>query len=250
MKTISRSGLFLLIVLVFSSTATVYSQPNIRAIRSPRLQKFVNLEAKRMLAVTPNAGLSSSYRIYLAHLRKRGWAGLSLGNHVIYLDYSMVKAGFLGTRGLKRFRMVLAHEIGHDVAGHRVNKAAIASAANVGQAVAQGMSSVPGLGLLTAMIGHSIHGLYSRSAELEADRLGIEYWKQLGWDCKEWVYRFERALETGTGDLHHPPEVRLRQAADLCLPPNERPRIYEKVEQFEAKALDERDKKREDEYDE
>jgi len=243
MKTISRFGLFLLSVLVFSSGASAYRQPNIRAIRSPLLQKFVNLEAKRILAVTPNAGLTSSYRFYLAHLRKRGWAGLSFGNHVIYLDYSMVKAGFLGTRGLKRFRMVLAHEIGHDVAGHRVNKAAIANVFNAGRAVGQGTSSVQGIvGIVVNLIGHVALDLYGRSAELEADRLGIEYWKRLGWNCKEWVYSFERGLDSGAGDYHHPPVVRLRQAADLCLPPNEKPRIDTKVKQYEAKLRDERAK--------
>jgi len=243
MKTISRSGLFLLVALILLSGATT-GRSNIRAIKSPRLQAFVNLEAQRMLAVTPNAGLTNSYRFYLGHGKGKGWAGLSFGNHVIYLDYSVVKAGFMGTRGLKSFRIVLAHEIGHDVAGHRANNAAIANIANAAWVFGQDVGNV------ARLIGQVANELYSRSAELEADRLGIEYWKRLGWDCKEWVYSLERGLEAGIGDFHHPPEVRLRQAADLCLPPNQRRRIYQKVEQFKAKALDERDEKQEDKYDE
>jgi len=238
MKTISRSGLFLLIALVFSSGPTAYGQSKIRVIRSPRLQAFVEREAKRMLAVTPNSRLTSSYRFYLANMN---WAGLSFGNHVIYLDYSMVKAGFLGTRGLTSFRITLAHEIGHDLAGHRANKVAIANMANAAQGYVGNWANV------ARVIANDI---YSRSAELEADRLGIKYWKRLGWDCKEWVYRFERSLRAGTRSYHHLPELRLRQAADLCLPPNERPRIYKKVEQFKAKARDERDEKQEDELEE
>ncbi len=238
MKVINQLGLFLATALFLSSCATA-KLPRIPTYQDSHVQDFVNIEARRILAVTPNANQVNSYRFLLADGKE--WGGMSVGNHVIYIDYNTARAALEGGNGLEQLRITLAHEIGHDVAGHMANQKAIVNSANIAQLIGKGMSYVPGvIGLAGSAIsfisgwgGLATKHLYLRSAELEADRLGIEYWKRLGWDCRLWVYRFEHGLEAGIGDFHHPGGVRLRQAADLCLSAIERQRIYAKSERIE-----------------
>jgi hypothetical protein len=58
---------------------------------------------------------------------------------------------------------------------------------------------------------------YSSSAELQADRKGMEYWQKLGWDCRHWVRLFQNFVKQGYhGDVDHPTVERLNQAVNLC----------------------------------
>jgi predicted Zn-dependent protease len=52
--------------------------------------------------------------------------------------------------------------------------------------------------------------------ELEADKLGMEYFKRLGWPCKVWVDRFRRAAEQYNVSAEHDQKARYGQARQLC----------------------------------
>ncbi len=46
---------------------------------------------------------------------------------------------------------------------------------------------------------------------------------------------FQRHLERGSGDFHHPAAVRVKQAAELCLSPPELQYVLESLEAIEQK---------------
>jgi predicted Zn-dependent protease len=107
-------------------------------------------------------------------------------------------------------RQTLAHEIAHETAGHANRTGATAFNR---AAPADGISSLD-VGLPENVKFHN----YSMDKELEADSIGLQYWKKLGWDCRIWVrilQGFEK--QNYTGDFFHPTDKRLRQARTACL---------------------------------
>jgi len=58
---------------------------------------------------------------------------------------------------------------------------------------------------------------YPTDKKLEADRVGLEYCKRLGWDCRIWVQVLKDfQARNYTGDVFHPTDRRLQQAQNLC----------------------------------
>lgn len=78
-------------------------------------------------------------------------------------------------------RMLIAHELGHIMASHWFT-----------------------------------HVSRQPQKELEADKLGMEYFKRLGWPCKVWVDRFRRAAEQYNVSAEHDQKARYEQARQLC----------------------------------
>ncbi|MBX3702245.1 MAG: M48 family metalloprotease [Steroidobacteraceae bacterium] len=77
---------------------------------------------------------------------------------------------------------VIAHEIGHNVAGHsmaRQRQSLLAGLASAATAILTGM---PALGQLTGEVGTAVIMGHGREAELEADRLGARYLAAAGYD--------------------------------------------------------------------
>jgi len=235
-------GLFLLIALMFSACASTNLQ--IPIVHDPVFQNTINEEGQRIVSVTKNASKSHLYQF---HIAEWGHLGLSVGNHTIYIGHDLAEGP--EPEDLDFLRVILAHEIAHDVLGHKVNRAAIATAKNIGELIGDVIGYAPGIiglagqgvSLISNLGGMVTDQLYSRSAELEADRLGIDFWKRLGWDCSPWVNVFELLLERGPGgggDFTHPTTVRILQAADLCLPLNERQQVYKRIQTIEAEQLE------------
>ncbi len=199
-----------------------------------RVQRDVDEELRTILTVTEHADRANVYRVDLIRgLRYRGIAGVSLGEaepdrRVILLDYELAEKGVMGPRSsLERWhlRKVLAHEIGHEVAGHTANMATVSNALQGTNILGRGMSYVPGpVGWIGAAIAWASVGvsyanvyLYGRQAELEADRKAMEYWRKLGWPCGFWVQWFDGLRVAGIeGDFRHPTEGRLEQARAAC----------------------------------
>ena len=235
-------GVITLLLLLLSSCAT--ATPNIPTTYNPQGQLLLNREARQILSVTENAGQEYHYRFHLANFsgageKLKGSIGVSLGDGQIYIDENVPRRALTDEESLQFLRLVLAHEIAHDVADHQPNQQALVGTFNAGILIGKVMSEVPGtIGLIGAaigwgsyLVGFASNHLYARSQELEADRLGIEYWKRLGWDCQYWVRIFQTLADRGhKGDFHHPTEGRLEQAKEIC------PAEYKPVEVQTAKA--------------
>lgn len=96
---------------------------------------------------------------------------------------------------------VLAHEIGHVAAHH----AAKHLQADLGFALLVQIASAAGGGRGAAQVAQSIYGLlsngYSRGDELQADRLGIRYSAEAGYNPNGMITFFEKMLQEKPEDV-------------------------------------------------
>lgn len=196
-----RLGAALLGVMLSGGCGVIFMPvPNEVLVADAPVEAYATSLMRTILAVTPHAHVANRYRIQLARLRAwRGFAGLSAGGGMIYVDAAEARRAFLAPQGpaATQLAMVLAHEIAHEVAGHAARaRFAAQYALWLNEPAAQARR------------------------ELEADRLAITYWKALGWSCQAWTARFTAVLadeQRGCGrSPHHPTGDRLAQAHALC----------------------------------
>lgn len=223
------------VVALTACTSTARTTKQQPVIVDPETHQFVNALAQKILRVSEISDRGPSFRVHLADLASKGAAGLSVGKGIVYIDYGIAKGAKDGYAKASQDRtrldlarvwflvMVLAHEIGHEAAGHAANNEAVSAALGSAQVVGSGLSYAPGvLGLVGAVVALGARAsqlayFYSPEQELEADRRAIAYWHALGWPCQLWVKRFEILAAKGIkGDARHPTEGRLEQARQLC----------------------------------
>jgi predicted Zn-dependent protease len=119
---------------------------------------------------------------------------------------------------------VLGHEVGHTTARHsseRASQGMLAQLAQVGGQIAIAQSDIGFKREAAAMLGLGIQfGVlmpYSRLHELEADRIGVDYMHEAGYDVRESVRFWERMSEGSRGgppeflSTHPSPETRIAQ---------------------------------------
>ena len=115
---------------------------------------------------------------------------------------------------------VLGHEIGHVAARHSAERYSQQVAAGVGMQAAQvalQSGDVSGAGQIAASLGAGVQfGIllpYSRTHELEADRLGIEYMHKSGFDPRQSL-RFWQNMSAQRGNQAPPPEFMSTHPSD------------------------------------
>ena len=189
---------FILIASAAHSQRRGHPTSVLSVIEDIKVRGFVTLEGRRILRVTKNRDKANDYRFYLADSGDQ-WAGMAVGNHVIYVVYKYAKTAYLnrkGHRSLLFLRVILAHEIAHDILRHSKYR--------------------------------------SSAKELAADRLGIILWKRLGWDCSFWVQLYEGRQERGITSKSHPTDLHLLQAENLCPEAEEHKKRKAKERQIQA----------------
>ena len=204
------SRVFVIFLSLVISSCSLHPALFLPVVSDHRLETFVAEEAARILTVSDNGNPTTRYRFYLVDFPRKDILGLSLGENQIFLSYELTRRGFDQTGYLWLFRHTLAHEIAHHALRHGQNEHAASL-----NAVPRSAAEISGrdLGLPPAI---SLRN-YSREAELAADRKALDYWRQLGWDCRIWVAIFESFLNAGyMGDAQHPTEERLSEALRSC----------------------------------
>ncbi len=194
------------ILIAFSAHSQRRGHPSfITVIDEVKVQAFVAIEGRKILAVTKNRNEAKDYRFYLAEFEDRPWAGMASGNHIIYILYKDARNAHLNRNRqwyLPVLRQILAHEIAHDI------------------------------------LRHPNYRSYSSAQELAADRLGIILWKRLGWDCSFWVRSYENMKERGITDTLHRTDLQLLQAKNLCPEAEDRKREAMNKELRELELLE------------
>jgi predicted Zn-dependent protease len=96
---------------------------------------------------------------------------------------------------------VLGHEIGHALANHTAEKMSVAMASTVGVVALGAMSDKPGQTMAAAAAAAqlSINLPNSRTAETEADRIGIELAAKAGYDPAAAVTLWQKMARVGGG---------------------------------------------------
>jgi predicted Zn-dependent protease len=202
-----RLAPFLFILLLNSCSPILVGLPT---VADEKLERYVTDIGLEIVAVSEHRDRWANYQFRLADFARRDILGLSIGKQRIYISYELSRLAYENSNYRWLLRHTLAHEIAHDVLGQDPAK--------------QNNDRDHGGGLANRVTGRDL-GLagritfrsYSRSAELAADRRGMEYWQKLGWHCDHWVRLFMDFTAQGyKGDVDHPTKERLEQALQIC----------------------------------
>ncbi len=196
------------LVLLFSACAPILRGPP--TVADENLEHFVRAIGLQIVAVSEYRDRSASYKFKLADFARRDILGLSTGNQTIYVSYELSRLAYINSYYLWMLRHTLAHEVAHDVLGSDVKTGDDDGRQTPG--LANRINSRD-LGISDEIKFRP----YSRSAELAADRKGMEYWQRLGWNCANWVQLFVSFTAQGyEGDVDHPTQDRLKQSRQIC----------------------------------
>ena len=194
---------FCCLMLVACSVA-----PRLTVVADERIERLIQHEAARILAVTEDKANLARYRILLSDFPRADILGMSIGQRQIYVSYTLGRRALRSERHLWLLRQTLAHEIAHEISGHAE------------QARISLNRSIVKTGMTARDIGLPWYVKvqpYSLEYELQADSEGMRYWEKLGWDCGIWLRIFEDfERQNYTGDVHHPTDRRLAQAQRAC----------------------------------
>jgi predicted Zn-dependent protease len=183
-------------------------QPQLPSLADEEIESMLQSEAAYVLAASEGPDHRSRYRFFLSAFPRKDILGMSVGDGRIYISHQLALLALSESNHRWLLRQTLAHEIGHEAAGH-----------------AKQMSSVWFNRLSTGAASARDIGLpwyvrwvpYPTEKELEADRIGLGYWIKLGWDCRIWVRILEEFQKQNySGDVFHPTDLRLREAKSTC----------------------------------
>jgi predicted Zn-dependent protease len=120
---------------------------------------------------------------------------------------------------------VMGHEIAHAVANHQAEKMSVAMATSVGVAAVGATSDRPGLAMSGAALAAALAVTLpnSRSAESEADRIGIELAAKGGYDPRAAVTLWQKMAKVGGGRMPqflstHPAPHNRQQTLNALVP--------------------------------
>jgi predicted Zn-dependent protease len=145
--------------------------------RDERLKAYLKDIVLRIHAVSHRPNLPVDFAIQNSSI-PNAWA---IPGHVV------ITRGLLaGLENEAEFAFVMGHEMGHVAARHSASQMTYGMLQQIGlgaAGVALGSSEYAGLAMNVGAIGSTLLLLkYSRSDELEADELGIQYMSKLGYD--------------------------------------------------------------------
>ena len=163
-----------------------------------QLQDFINEKGKQMAAISHRPNLDYQFRIVDSDI----------------INAFAVPGGYVYfTRGIMahfnneaEFAGVLGHEIGHIAARHSVEQQRNTILGQIG--ILAGVVLAPDLAQFAESASQGLGILllkFSRDAERESDRLGVEYSSKIGYDAKEMAGFFQtlerKSAESGQGEL-------------------------------------------------
>ena len=184
-----------------------YLTPKIPVVADEQIERMVSDEAGRILAAADPRAEFSHYRFQLSAFPRQDLLGVSIGRGQIYISYQLAQLALKKSYYRWLLRQTLAHEIAHELAGHANQRGAVANSP-----ASQGVTARHlGLGGLVQFQNYSVE------KELQADFYAMNYWATLGWDCAIWVdilRGFQK--QNYAGDVFHPTDRRLEQAALNC----------------------------------
>jgi hypothetical protein len=137
-----------------------------------RVKALVRDEAAHILTVTEDRESFSQYQFFLSDFPRADLLGLSVGNRRIYISYKLAALALNGERYLWLLRQTIAHEIAHEIAGHAKQKGL--PWLSTGNFAIGASGSEVGLPWYVRLYN------YPTERELEADRIGLEFWTKLG----------------------------------------------------------------------
>jgi hypothetical protein len=173
------------------------------------LETLVKTEAARIIAATEDVENLPRYRVFLSDFPRADILGMSIGQRRIYISYKLARLASYRSRDLWLLRQTLAHEIAHEISGHAKRSEWTFNNFTAGRGITSSDVGLPWIITFKS---------YSADTELQADLEGMNYWKNLDWDCRIWVRILENfQRQNYSGGPYHPTDQRLEQASRVCL---------------------------------
>ena len=196
------------LVLPLNACSPIFAK--IPTVADAKFENYITAIGLEIVGVSEHRARWASYRFKLSDFARRDILGFSAGNQIIFISYELSRLAYENEYYRWLLRHTLAHEIAHDVLRGEIRTGPASEYASGGLA-----NSVTSRDL--GIPGWIEFRPYSRSAELAADRKGMEYWRKLGWDCGNWVSLFVNFAAQGyEGDVDHPTKERLDLAIQTC----------------------------------
>lgn len=145
-----------------------------QVVHDPDALAYLNRVGRRLSARTPFADRAWDFGI----VRDDSINAFNLPGGLVYVHTGLIRRA----EALDQLAGVLAHEVGHGAARHGTQMMTRAWGVNVVASLVLGND--PGLKrrLLAQLVGTGLLRNYSRDAETEADRLGVRYAYEAGYD--------------------------------------------------------------------
>ena len=157
-----------------------------RLVRDADAVSYLNVVGRRIAGQTPLGNRRWDFGI----VNDPSVNAFNLPGGLVYVNSGLIAEA----DSLDELAGVLAHEIGHGSARHGTQLMTRAYGYNLVAGLLLGRNPGQGKQILAQVVGTGILTNYSRDAELEADRMGVQYTYRAGYDPRGMVNFFEELL--------------------------------------------------------
>lgn len=145
-----------------------------RLVNSRSAQDYINRLGRRIAAQTPMGNMPWDFFV----VEDSSVNAFNLPGGLVYVHSGLIAEA----DSLDQLAGVLAHEIGHGAARHGTQLMTRSYGYNLIAGLLLGRDAGQGKQMLAQLVGAGVLTRYSRSAENEADRLGVEYAYRAGYN--------------------------------------------------------------------
>lgn len=158
-----------------------------RVVNDSRANAYLNRIGRQVAAQTPYGNRRWDFGI----VQDDTLNAFNLPGGLVYVNSGLIREA----DSLDQLVGVLAHEIGHGAERHGTELMTRAYGYNLIASLALGRDSSTTKQMLAQLVGTGVLNSYGRSAEHEADRLGVRYAAAAGYDPQGMVEFFETMLQ-------------------------------------------------------
>jgi len=163
-------------------------QQQARLVNDRAALQYLNQVGRRIAAQTPMGNRQWDFFI----VDDPSINAFNLPGGLVYVNRGLITEA----DSLDQLAGVLAHEIGHGAARHGTQLMTRSYGYNLLAGLLLGRDAGQGQRLLAQLVGTGMLTRYSREAELEADRLGVDYTYKAGYNPRGSADFFQQLLQT------------------------------------------------------
>ncbi len=163
-------------------------QQQFRLVNDRASQQYINQIGRRIAAQTPMGNRPWDFFV----IDDPAVNAFNLPGGLVYVNRGLIEEA----DSLDQLAGAMAHEIGHGVARHGTQLMSRSYGYNLLAGLLLGRNPSQGQQILAQIVGTGALTRYSRTAELEADRLGVDYAYRAGYNPRGSAELFRQLLQT------------------------------------------------------
>jgi len=159
-----------------------------RLVNDRASQQYINEIGRRLAAQTPMGNLPWDFFV----IDDPSVNAFNLPGGLVYVNRGLIEEA----DSLDQLVGAVAHEIGHGVSRHGTQLMSRSYGYSMLAGLLLGRNPSQGQQILAQLVGTGVLTRYSRTAELEADRLGVDYAYRAGYNPRGSAELFRQLLQT------------------------------------------------------